>query len=456
MSNTPSVADAELAKIIGSEPARGRFRVLRWLVALAVLAGLAAGGFLWFRSGPDANAAPQYQTEPLSRGNLRVTVSATGKLAPVNQVDVGSELSGTIEAVLVDDNDRLSKGQVLARLDIAKLRDQSAKSRAALASAEAKVLQTVATVKETRANLGRLRQVAKLSGGKVPAPTELETAEAMVDRAVADEAGARAAVEEARATLRSNETDLTKASIRSPIDGVVLQRKVEPGQTVAASLQAPVLFTLAENLAQMELQVDVDEADVGQVQRWAVGHVHRGRLSQPELSRPHQSGAVRGGDGEQRGDLQDHSQRGQRRSQPAARHDRDGGNRHHRTGKRAAGPERGAALHTATTARSPVQRRRRTGGQPAAPSSPESGAQATIRERQGRQERGAADLDIARRSAGRRVGDRRQQRWPHDRGDGRGIGAGLAGHYRQFGRQRHEHCLYPSPRPSPTRGEGVL
>ncbi|HOW74373.1 MAG TPA: efflux RND transporter periplasmic adaptor subunit [Candidatus Competibacteraceae bacterium] len=265
MSNTPSIADAELAKIIGSEPARSRFRILRWLVALAVLAGLAAGGFLWFRSGPDANAAPQYQTEPLSRGNLRVTVSATGKLAPVNQVDVGSELSGTIEAVLVDDNDRLSKGQVLARLDIAKLRDQSAKSRAALASVEAKVLQTVATVKETRANLGRLRQVAKLSGGKVPAPTELETAEAMVDRAVADEAGARAAVEEARATLRSNETDLTKASIRSPIDGVVLQRKVEPGQTVAASLQAPVLFTLAENLAQMELQVDVDEADVGQV-----------------------------------------------------------------------------------------------------------------------------------------------------------------------------------------------
>jgi HlyD family secretion protein len=264
MSNTPSVADAELAKIIGSEPARGRFRVLRWLVAAVALA-LAGGGFVWFRSGPATDAAPQYQTEPLSRGNLRVTVSATGKLAPVNQVDVGSELSGTIEAVLVDDNDRLSKGQVLARLDVAKLRDQSAKSRAALASAEAKVLQTVATVKETRANLGRLRQVAKLSGGKVPAPTELETAEAMVDRAIADEAGARGAVEEARATLRSNETDLTKASIRSPIDGVVLQRKVEPGQTVAASLQAPVLFTLAENLAQMELQVDVDEADVGQV-----------------------------------------------------------------------------------------------------------------------------------------------------------------------------------------------
>jgi len=264
MSHTPSVVGAELAKIIQSEPARGRFRILRWLIVTVVFA-LAGGGFLWFRSGSAVDAAPQYQTEPLGQGNLRVTVSATGKLAPINQVDVGSELSGTIETVLVDDNDRVKKGQVLARLDLTKLQNQIAKSKAALASAEAKVLQTVATVKESRANLGRLRQVAKLSGGKVPAPTELETAEATVDRAVADEASARAAVEEARATLRTNETDLAKASIRSPIDGVVLSRAVEPGNAVAASLQAVTLFTLAEDLAKMKLQVNVDEADVGQV-----------------------------------------------------------------------------------------------------------------------------------------------------------------------------------------------
>ena len=265
MSNTSSVADTELAKILESESTHGRFRVLRWLIAVLALA-LIGGGFAWFRSGSTVDAAPRYQTESLSQGNLRVTVSATGKLEPINQVDVGSELSGTIETVLVDYNDRVKKGQILARLDLAKLQDAIAKAKAALASAEAKVLQTVATVKESRANLGRLRHVAKLSGGKVPAPTELETAEATLERAIADEASARAAVEEARATLRSNETDLTKASIRSPIDGVVLERQVEPGQTVAASLQAPVLFTLAENLAQMELQVDVDEADVGQVQ----------------------------------------------------------------------------------------------------------------------------------------------------------------------------------------------
>ncbi len=263
MSNTFSVADTELAKIIDSEPTRRRFGA-RWLIAAVALA-LAGGGFMFFRSDPNADATPKYQTEPVGRGHLRVTVSATGKLAPVNKVDVSSELSGTIETVFVDYNDRVKKGQVLARLNLSKLQDQVAKAKATLASAEAKVLQAMATVKETRANLGRLRQMAKLSGGRVPSPSELETAEATLERAVADEVGARAAVDETRATLRSSETDLTKASIRSPIDGVVLARSVEPGQTVAASLQAPVLFTLAENLAQMELQVDVDEADVGQV-----------------------------------------------------------------------------------------------------------------------------------------------------------------------------------------------
>lgn len=264
MSHTPALAEADIAKIIGSEPARGRFRILRWLSVILGLA-LIAGGFLWLRAGPPADALPRFQTAAVSRGDLRVTVSATGQLAPVNEVDVGSEQSGTVKEVFVDYNDRVKKGQVLARLDVSKLQDAIAKAKAELASAEAKVLQTQATVKEARANLGRLRQVARLSGGKVPSSADLETAEATLQRASADEASARAAVDVARATLRSNETDLSKASIYSPIDGVVLTRAVEPGQTVAASLQVTVLFKLAESLSQMELQVDVDEADVGQV-----------------------------------------------------------------------------------------------------------------------------------------------------------------------------------------------
>jgi len=167
--------------------------------------------------------------------------------------------------VLVDENDRVKRGQVLVRLDLSRLNDQVTKSRAAVMSAEAQVAQMQATVKESSVNLARLRQVAELSGGKVPSKNELDAAEAAMLRAKANEANARAAAAQAAATLRSDRTNLAKASIRSPIDGIVLKRQIEPGQTVAASLQAPVLFTLAEDLETMELQVNVDEADVSQV-----------------------------------------------------------------------------------------------------------------------------------------------------------------------------------------------
>jgi len=256
----------ELARTLGLDGVASRRRTwTRWLVAFLAVVLAVAGYVRFFASGDDD--APGYVTEKALQGDLVVSVSATGNLQPTNKVDVGSELSGTIEVVLVDDNDRVKKGQTLARLDTAKLRDQVAKSRAAVASAEAKVAQTRATVEQSRSNLERLREVARLSNGKVPSKAELETAEASLARAVADEAAARAAVAETRAVLSADETNLTKAAIRSPIDGVVLNRRVEPGQTVAASFQAPVLFTLAENLSQMELQVDVDEADVGQVSK---------------------------------------------------------------------------------------------------------------------------------------------------------------------------------------------
>ena len=208
---------------------------------------------------------PHFVTEPVTRGDLAVAVSADGTLQPTRSVNIGSELSGTIAEVRVDINDRVKKGQVLAVLDTAKLQDQIARSRAALASAEAKVAQSLATVTEARANLGRMQEVQRLSGGKVPSKAELDTAQAVLARATADEAAARATVADARAALSSDATSLAKASIRSPIDGVVLTRSVDPGNAVAASLQAVTLFTLAEDLSRMKLQVNVDEADVGKV-----------------------------------------------------------------------------------------------------------------------------------------------------------------------------------------------
>lgn len=237
----------------------GRIGLLLLFVGICVLVVF----FLFFDDGNKAGG--QYITDRAVTGNLVVSISASGTLQPTRSVDVGSELSGTLEAVLAEENDHVKKNQVIARLDTAKLRDAVAKSKAALAAAKAQVAQNEATLVEARANLERLRHVAELSGGKVPSKSELETGEASYLRAEANLASARAAVSQAEATLQTDETNIEKAVIRSPINGVVLARKVEPGQTVAAQMTTPVLYTIAEDLTQMELQVKVDEADVSSV-----------------------------------------------------------------------------------------------------------------------------------------------------------------------------------------------
>jgi HlyD family secretion protein len=245
------------------KPAEGGNFTRKWVWVALVSTLLLALLFLLPSGSPQQD---RYLTEEAVLGNLVVTVTASGTLQPTRSVDVGSELSGTLVGVLVNDNDRVTLGQPLAHLDASKLEDAAAKSRAALAAAEASVRQMEATVAESRANLNRLRHVAQLSGGKVPSKTELETAEAAHLRAKANEASARAAVQQAKAALKTDETNINKAVIRSPINGVVLARKVEPGQTVVASMNTPVLFTIAEDLTKMELQVKVDEADVSSVQ----------------------------------------------------------------------------------------------------------------------------------------------------------------------------------------------
>jgi HlyD family secretion protein len=256
---------ADIATLLDEPAARPLWRKpSAWIGAALLVASLLA---LWsWQSRRDAAAtAPSFVTEPVTRGQLSVSVSANGTLQPTRSVNIGSELSGTVARVLVDVNDRVKKGQVLVELDTAKLRDQVSRSRASLASAQAKVAQTAATVKESQGNLARLEEVSRLSGGKVPAQSELDTARATLDRARADEASARASVNDARAALSTDETNLSKASIRSPLDGVVLTRTVDPGNAVAASLQAVTLFSIADDLSRLKLQVNVDETDVGLV-----------------------------------------------------------------------------------------------------------------------------------------------------------------------------------------------
>ena len=252
----------DLAHTLGSyfhEP-KGWKRWVRW--ALLVVIALA---IVYFIAGPKRTPPTRYVTQEVVRGNLTITVTATGNLEPRNQVDIGSELSGTIRTVNVDVNDEVKAGQVLAVLDTTRLQAQVLQAESSLASAEARVIQSEASEKEARANLARLLKVRELSNNKLPSQQDLDVAEAAVARAVGELAAARAAVAQARANLEAVRTDLSKAEIVSPVDGVVLVRSVEPGQTVAASFQAPVLFTLAEDLKKMELHVAVDEADVGAV-----------------------------------------------------------------------------------------------------------------------------------------------------------------------------------------------
>ncbi|MCX5826723.1 MAG: efflux RND transporter periplasmic adaptor subunit [Deltaproteobacteria bacterium] len=240
----------------------------RWkryaVIALVVTVAVVTAAVLLRMGGK--STVIQYKTEQVRRGDLTVIVTATGTLQPTNKVDVGSELSGTIRSVEADYNSTVKVGQVLVRLDTSKLEATITQSRAALDVAKAKVLQAQATVMETRAKLAQLQKVRELSNGKVPSQSEMDAALAAFDRAKADAANYTAAVSQAQATLQVSETDLSKSVIRSPINGIVLTRSVEPGQTLAASMTTPVLFTLAENLALMDLHVNVDEADVGKVQ----------------------------------------------------------------------------------------------------------------------------------------------------------------------------------------------
>ena len=390
-----------------------------WLFFLLLLGAAGYGGWYYYLQQQQVAATPDYVTEAVRTGNLSTSVTATGNLQPLNQVDIGTELSGTVKAVLVEQNARVSKGQELASLNIEQLEDAITKAKATLITAKAKVSQAEAqlvqaqskvkqanvnvqqavasaeqaatnarqsmanvsqssngvvqselsvrqsnvsvqqglanveqakaqleqakaTTLDARLKLNSLQQLYKESGGKLPAKVDLDAAttnwkkalaaesaaqaslnsakaglastrtsvevaktsfnssktsvtaaklgaeaakisaasakaniasvKAGVEAANADEVSARANLEaakagvmDAEANLRSAETNLTKATIRSPIDGVVLTRSVEVGQTVASSLSAPTLFTLAEDLAKMELRVGVDEADVGQV-----------------------------------------------------------------------------------------------------------------------------------------------------------------------------------------------
>ena len=251
---------AEIVRASASKPAR---KNLILFIAITLL-----GGVVWyfFNRSSDSDGKPEFVTDTVKRGRISLIVTAAGNLAPTNQVIIGSVLSGTIDELYVDTNDKVKKDQPLAKLDTSKLEQQTERSRALRLAAKARVTQVEATLNENKASLARQEELLKLSEGKTPSRATMETSRATVARTEADLESAKAAVAGAEADVRAFESDLEKAIICSPVDGVVLSRSIEVGQTVAASFTAPTLFTIAEDLKKMELLVSVSEADIGRVE----------------------------------------------------------------------------------------------------------------------------------------------------------------------------------------------
>jgi len=236
------------------------FRIPRFVVVAGVLAAVLLGFWLWKGRGGDA--VPQFRTATVEQGDIRVSISATGTLGALSTVDVGSEVSGRLEEVLVDFNDRVRRGQIIARIEPSTFEAQIAQGDASIASARAGAATAQATLRNAEVDYARKRELAER---KLISRGELDQALANRDQARAQLAQAEAQIRQQQASTRNARLNLERTVIRSPVDGVILARAVEPGQTVAASLQAPVLFKIAEDLSRMEIILAVDESDIGQV-----------------------------------------------------------------------------------------------------------------------------------------------------------------------------------------------
>jgi HlyD family secretion protein len=254
-SDTPDLA--AIFATSGRQNKRGRGK---WLVA-AVIVLLVAGTGLYLQMSSDGQQF-DYTTQPVKTGNLQVIVTATGSIEPTDQVDISSELSGTVRKVNVTYNSPVKAGDVLLELDTNSRDTDVQSARAQLSSARANVLKAEAEAASAKISFDRL---TALVGNRISSQQDLDAAKYAYDAAQATTEINEAAVLSAQAALQLAEVNLAKMKVLSPIDGIVLSRDVDPGATVASSLNAPTLFTIAGDLRKMELQVSVDEADVGQV-----------------------------------------------------------------------------------------------------------------------------------------------------------------------------------------------
>jgi len=227
-----------------------------WLLLLAV------AGATWYATRAPEQAAPVYSTVAVTRGELVATVSATGTLSPLITVLVGSQVSGTIQSLFADFNQPVKTGEVIAQIEPSLFKAKVAEARANLDSARAARDKAEVEVDEARRNLKR---VASLESRKLVSDSDVDAARSTVAANEAEHRLKVAAVAQAQAALDHERFNLENTTIRAPIDGVVISRSVDVGQTVAASLQAPTLFTIAQDLTRMQIETSVDESFIGQV-----------------------------------------------------------------------------------------------------------------------------------------------------------------------------------------------
>lgn len=232
-----------------------------WITLLFLIA---LGGAIYYKFYNKKNTIA-YQIAPVEIKNLTTTVSATGNLEPINSVDVGIEVSGTIREVLVDFNSRVRAGEIMAKLDTTRLSSSVASSKAALMRYEANVAEAKASLTYAQKEWERVDMMYTSTNGNYPSRKELDEALSLMQRAKALHDAAIAQTKQSHAELTANEDNLRKAIVIAPIDGIVLERKAEQGQTVVAAMQTPILFKMAENLTKMRVILSVDEADIGEV-----------------------------------------------------------------------------------------------------------------------------------------------------------------------------------------------
>ncbi|HEX5656818.1 MAG TPA: efflux RND transporter periplasmic adaptor subunit [Polyangiales bacterium] len=262
MAERPDAGDRDVLLTLGmGDGARNNRRWLWLVVTVLAVAALGFGVRHWLAERALA-MRPRYEQGKVVRGDIQVVVSATGTLNGRSTVEVGAEVTGRVTEVLVDYNARITKGQLLAVIDPERSQMAVDESTARVREAEANIRQARATLLESRQTRERAAREAK---DGLLSQKDLEASEAALERAEATLLSAEATATVSKATLGSQRSTLQKTRILSPIDGIVLARSVEPGQTITAGFSTPVLFKLTEDLRRMELLVYVDEADIGRV-----------------------------------------------------------------------------------------------------------------------------------------------------------------------------------------------